>query len=116
MTKKNVYISMYRALDCLYDETQREDLGNYLSEANPYLFIDRNSADPAIFAGFSDYFDSFHNKNDISAEEGYVLVKNYLRSEHMAYYGKFEPLFEDVSLDEWADLCRIVEVEESVQI
>ncbi len=48
MTRKNIYIAMYRALDCLYDESPNEELGEYLSEANPYLFKDMQSDDPAI--------------------------------------------------------------------
>ncbi len=113
MTKKLVFIAMYRALDCLYDETQREDLGNYLSESNPYLFTDRKSADPAVFAGFSNYFDSIYTIDDVSVEEGYSFVKKYLSSEHLSYYGDFVSIFDDISLEEWIDLCSIIENEEA---
>ena len=113
MTKNIVFIAMYRALDCLYDETQREDLGNYLSEANPYLFADRKSADPAVFAGFSSYFDSLYANDNVTAEEGLVFVRKYLRSEHLSYYGDFASLFDDISLAEWTELCGIVADEEA---
>ena len=111
MTKKLVFIAMYRALDCLYDETQREDLGNYLSEANPYLFTDRKSADPAVFDGFSHYFDSLYS-NDITVEESYTFIRKYLNSEHLSYYGYFAPIFNDISMEEWTELCGIVADEE----
>lgn len=113
MTKKLVFIAMYRALDCLFDETQREDLGNYLSEANPYLFTDRKSADPAVFAGFSSCFDSIYTNDAITVEESYTLVRKYLCSEHLSYYGEFAPIFDDISLEEWTKLCEIVADEEA---
>lgn len=113
MTKKLVFIAMYRALDCLFDETQREDLGNYLSEANPYLFADRKSADPAVFDGFSNYFDSFYINDNITVEEGYNFVKKYLSSDHLSYYGNFTLIFNDISLEEWTELCGIIADEEA---
>ncbi len=112
MTKKLVYIAMYRALDCLFDETQREDLGKYLSEANPYSFTDRMSADPAVFDGFNNFFDSLYS-NDITVEESYNFVRKYLISEHLSYYGSFAPIFDDISLEEWTKLCGIVADEEA---
>ena len=72
--KKNVFIAMYRALDCLFDETQREDLGNYLSEANPYLFTDRKSADPAVYAGFSNCYDKYFTDDDITS---FVVLRKF---------------------------------------
>ncbi len=113
MTKKLLFIAMYRALDCLYDETQREDLGNYLSEANPYLFTDRKSADPAVFAAFSHYFDSIYANDEVTVEEAYTFVRKYLNSEHLSYYGNFAPIFDDISLEEWKELCDIVADEEA---
>lgn len=113
MTKKLLYIAMYRALDCLFDETQREDLGSYLSEANPYLFTDRKSADPAVFEGFSNYFDSFYGNDNITVEDGYKFVKKYLCSEHLSYYGEFASTFDDISLEEWTNLCDIIKKEEA---
>lgn len=113
MTKKLLFIAMYRTLDCLYDETQREDLRNYLSEANPYLFTDRKSADPAVFAAFSHYFDSLYTNDDVSVEEAYSFVRQYLNSEHLSYYGNFAQIFDDISLEEWTELCGIVADEET---
>ena len=113
MTKKIVFIAMYRALDCLFDETQREDLGNYLSEANPYLFTDRKSADPAVYAGFSNCYDKYFTDDDITSEKSYSFVRKYLLSEHLSYYGNFAPLFDDISLEEWTELCSIIKGEET---
>lgn len=113
MTKKLLFIAMYRALDCLYDETPIEDLGNYLSEANPYLFTDRKSADPAVFTAFSQYFDSLYANDDVTVEEGYTFVRKYLNSDHLSYYGDFIPIFDDISLEEWTELCDIVTDEET---
>jgi len=96
MNKKLVFIAMHRALDCLYDETKREDLGNYLSEANPYIFTDRESADPAICADFCDYLSEKSSQDDFSPEESYLLVRQYLSSKYLTYYGNFAPIFDDI--------------------
>ncbi len=103
MTQKNIYVAMYRALDCLYNESPNEELGEYLSEANPYLFKDRQSADPAIESEFDEFVDG-----DISPFKAYECVSEYLAQET-----NFSTLFSDISLEERKDLCAIVEEEES---
>lgn len=112
MTQNLVFIAMYRALDCLYDETKREDLRDYLSDANPYLFADRKSADPAVYAEFCNYLSENSPKNDYSPEESYSLVRQYLSSECLSYYGNFISAFDDISMEEWLNLCNIIENEE----
>ena len=88
-------------------------MGNYLSEANPYLFTDRKSADPAVFDAFSHYFDNLYANDDVTVEEGYSFIRKYLNSENLSYYGTFTPIFDDISLEEWTELCSIVADEEA---
>lgn len=91
----------------------REDLGNYLSEANPYIYTDRKSADPAVFAAFSHYYNSLYANDYITVEEAYSFIRKYLYSENLSYYGNFAPIFDDISLEEWTELCGIVADEET---
>ncbi len=101
MTKGKIYIAMYEALECRYDETKNEELMEYLSEANPYIFKDRNSADPVISEDFSEFV-----KEDTEPEKAYGCVTEYLKNKT-----KFSEIFSDISLEEWKELCKIVEKE-----
>ncbi len=98
MNQTNIYIAMFRALDCLYDETKNEELGEYLSAANPYLFKDRMPADKGIWEDFAKIIDS-----EITSENAYNAVKEYLQT-----FTNFATLFEDITIEEWQDLCDIV--------
>ena len=102
MTAKNIYVAMYRALDCLYDEDPFEELGEFLSEANPYLFQDRHAADPAIQKEFDEFV-----RGDLNMADAYECVKQYL-----AKKTQFHDTFSDITLEEWTDLCNIVDQEE----
>ena len=79
----------------------------------PYLFTDRKSADPAVYAGFSNCYDKYFTDDDITSEKSYSFVRKYLLSEHLSYYGNFAPLFDDISLEEWTELCSIIKGEET---
>lgn len=102
MTSKNIFIAMYRALDCLYDEHPFEELGEFLSEANPYLFQDRYAVDPAIQKEFEEFV-----RVDMDTADAYECVKQYL-----AQRTEFYDTFSDISLEEWIDLCNMIDQEE----
>ena len=121
MTKKLLLIALYRALDVLYDEmkdgkhddTNIRGLEDYLAEANPYLFVGRESADPAISAELNKFFDQFYSEDNITPEESYQFIRKYLSSEYTDYYGDLLSLFDDISLDEWVALCQLIEKEQA---
>ena len=108
MNRKLTFIAMYRALDCLYEETPSELLREYLGNANPYIFKDRDSADPAIGSEFADMWTSLHLPDNISDSEAYDFVRKYLKSRT-----EFATVFDDISLAEWQDLCNIIMEEKS---
>ena len=108
VNRKQIFIAMFRAMDCLYDENPSESLGEFLSEANPYLFKDRESADPALILEFYEYMKAYGSAEDETAENAYRIVAGYLKSKG------FEKRFADISIDEWKNLCRIIEDEEGV--
>ena len=108
MNRKLTFIAMYRALDCLYEESPNEIMREFLSEADPYIFTDRESADPAIGVEFADMWINCSLPDDISVSEAYTFVKNYLHK-----YTSFATAFDDISFSEWCDLCDIIVEEES---
>ena len=77
MNRKLTFIAMYRALDCLYEESPNEIMREFLSEADPYIFTDRESADPAIGVEFADMWTNCSLSDDISVSEAYTFVKNF---------------------------------------
>lgn len=107
MNASTIFIAMYRALECLYAEAPTDSLREYVSDMNPYLFKDRNSADPSIKDAF---IQKIHSKNQasLSPEESYQMVCHFLRDDT-----PYEPLFRKISIKEWITLCRMVEKEES---
>ena len=110
MKIKHIFIAMFRALDCLYDETHIDTLREYLSNANPYVFKDRNSADPSIIQDFIGEIAKKYDNSDIDVTMAYTFVKEYLSEKT-----EFAELFSDISIDEWIDLCKIVEGENKTE-
>ena len=111
MKRKYLHIAMYRAIDCICDEQEQPsaELLQFVSDANPYIWEDRTTSDLAI----QEDFDKFMERQNISAEvdesTAYYAVKNFLAEQNP----EFAELFEDISIDEWKDLCDIVTEEEA---
>ena len=57
MTDFELFSLIYFALDAQYDEqkTKDEELGQFLSEINPFLWKEESSADPAYFVEFQQF-------------------------------------------------------------
>ncbi len=62
------------ALDCLDEESQNETMREFLSDANPCIFADRETADHAIGAEFADMWIGSGLPDDISANDTYYFV------------------------------------------
>ena len=105
MNKFELYCMIFYFLDAEYDENKSKALGDFLSGANPFLFTDIGSADPAVYVDFSnkipekitlenslsiasEYIDSLNNDvvslafDDVNQDEWFKCVKEYLLSEH----------------------------------
>ena len=91
MNRKYIFIAMFRALDCLYDEKPSKELGEFLSEANPYLFKDRHSADPAVIEEFNQYVDAHIEEMGDTVKDAYQMVAVYLKDKG------FSNIFSDIS-------------------
>ncbi len=111
MKRKYLHIAMYRAMDCLYDEQEQpsEELLQFVSDANPYIWEDRTTSDPAIQADFDKFMDRQNIGEEVDESTAYYAVKSFLAEQNP----EFAELFADISLDEWKDLCYMVTEEES---
>ena len=52
MTRHDLFCMIFLALDADWDETHDEELGKYLSDANPFLFAGEDSAISDIYTEF----------------------------------------------------------------
>ncbi len=74
MNKFELFSLIFFALDAQWDNAPNDALGNYLSDANPFLFTDIGSADPACY----DDFCKIINKNIIELNDSYKTAKVYI--------------------------------------
>lgn len=73
-----VYKNFFYALDYVYDNYKNKELGNFLSEANPFLFNDEGSADSCIYYEFKKIFLEDNKNEDISEKDVYNWIVKYI--------------------------------------
>lgn len=54
MNTFELYCMVFYMLDATWDESHNKELANYFSSANPFLFADIGSANPAVYKHFCD--------------------------------------------------------------
>ena len=93
---------LYFALDAQYDEqkTKDEELGQFLSEINPFLWKEESSADPAYFVEFQ----QFMKDKQIGDDYGYALALEYLMTEK--FYEGIPQYFSKISKEEWIESAK----------
>lgn len=74
MTKFELFCMIYYVLDACYDQNKNDILRQFLSDANPFLFEDSGSADPAVFEEFCSIVDE-----PIDNMNSYAVAKKYLK-------------------------------------
>lgn len=114
MNKNDIYIAMYRAMDCLYWEAPKEGLLRFVSEANPYLWTNGRSADPWVQHSFDLLFEAKYGERQLSYQEAYDFVCEYLvkmTQKEEVYRAESTDLcevFRGITLPEWIELCKII--------
>ncbi len=79
---------MYKILDEIWENTQAEDLRIYVSDADPFLCDDGESADPVVSEDFNTLFEQKKN-SEIS---NYDFIIYYLENLD-PYYGDIKKYF-----------------------
>ena len=74
MNKFELYCMIFLALDADWDDTQDEELGKFLSDANPFLFAGNVSAIRNIYENFC----VFVGDREITVENSYKIAKEYV--------------------------------------
>ncbi len=80
-----------------WEECKDEQLGQFLSEMNPYLWTDIGSADPAFYSEFLD----FMKDKTIGEDLGYSLVNPYLDT--IEFYPNMKRYLSDIDEETWKD-------------
>ncbi|MBE6913035.1 MAG: hypothetical protein E7473_10975 [Ruminococcaceae bacterium] len=94
------FVYMFYALDAIYDECPDEELGNYLSGLNPFLFDDESSANPAEYEEFEKCcINQFGDKEPV-ASEIYEFCREYLAKNAPE---KAIEAFDKIEKDEWIE-------------
>ena len=97
MTKEpiNIFKLMYLALDKVWQKEKNNLFGLYLAEADPFL-TGKDSADPAVFLGFTTCFEKYGNYESY----GYDFIVKYL-SNLDPYYGDLKHRFLTLTKEEY---------------
>ena len=93
MNRFELFTLIFYALDAVWDESHEEELGKYLSDANPFIFEDIGSAVPAVYDEFCNVIDG-----DITIENSYDKALSYI---HSLDNKQIEEAFAQISRTEW---------------
>ena len=95
----DLYILIFYTLDFYWDKHSGEDLGNFLSGMNPFLFIGEGSAVPDIYINYQ----RFLNGREITIENSYEIACEYIKFLDRNYITE---AFEWVDGKKWEEKCR----------
>lgn len=98
MRKVELFCMMFYALDAQWEENGNRELGDFLSRANPFLFADEGSADPAVYADFCRRI-----PETIPIEKSYEIARGYVQTLGSA---AIADAFSEVDEREWLECTR----------
>lgn len=94
MTLKEAYIYIFRILNKYWYATHDDGLGDILSEMNPFLWKDGNSADPAAWEDWLRVVQTVTSKESITEAEAMKAMISLLKDYHE---------------QGWVDLAKVIE-------
>ena len=95
MKQFELFTMIFYALDAVWNDTKDYELGQFLSGANPFLFLDIGSADPAVYADFQT-----KTPESVEIKESYDVAVEYLKT---LKNDNFVDAFLSISKEEWED-------------
>ena len=98
MRKFELFCLIFYALDALWDKSKSDELGNYLSNANPFLFKDIGSANPEIYESFCKNMPDY-----IPVEGSYTLAIHYIDTLHSSFIANE---FQKIGNRKWEQCAR----------
>ena len=106
MTQFDLFRLIYGVIDSEWKKTRSEDLVEFLSDANPFVWSDIGSADPYIFLEFCKYV----KQEEIPLNESYKIACNYVKflSKHYELYKAVPGAFFKTSEEKWLEYVKIL--------
>ena len=98
MNTFEMFCLIFYALDAVWDTSKNEELGNYLSNANPFLFKDIGSANPEIYESFCKEMPDY-----IHIEDSYALAIHYIDTLNSAF---ISTEFQKIGNSKWEQCAR----------
>ena len=99
MTRFELFCLVFYALDAAWDDSHSKQLGQYLSDANPFLWGGQSSANPAVY----DEFCKSVAQEIISVEDSYDVACGYINTLSGNYVKAVLKAFSTVTKEKWLD-------------
>ena len=101
MNSYRLFVLMYNALDCVYDLSHNQNLGNYLSDLNPFLFEGENSADSYYYEDFKKEFMKLNTDKVYDADIAYRFCLEFIEKENVK---EVTQAFAEFDKKRWTDV------------
>ncbi len=107
VTAHDTFMAMYYALEAATDSYSDQGLQTLVQDCDPFVWKDRLSADPAVWAEFSEAFTAKHGEKPVTAEQARTFCREWLADQaekHEFYAGPLVAAFDSVATPEaWED-------------
>lgn len=101
MNRFELFTLIYFVLDAYYEDEVKtdEELNTLLSDMNPFVWGDLNSADPAMYKHFCEFI----GEQKITLENSLAIAKNYIST---IDYVDVTEAFSEMTDEEWIIPCK----------
>ena len=105
VTAHDAFMAMYYALEAATDNYPDQGLQTLVQDCDPFVWKDRLSADPAVYAEFSESYSATYGEKPVSAEEARDFCRAWLEKQaetHEFYSGPLVAAFDSIATpEEW---------------
>ena len=102
MTQFELFCLTFYALDSVWEISHNEELGQYLSDANPFLWNATTSAVTELYTEFC----AVVPQENISVEESYHVADKYINALAGYYAQGVRDAFSTITPEKWAKSAR----------
>ena len=103
VTVHDAFMAMYYALEAATDDYPDQGLQTLVQDCDPFVWKDRLSADPAVYAEFSEAYSASYGDGRIDAEEARAFCRAWLEKQaeaHEFYAGPLVAAFDSIATPE----------------
>ena len=93
---KPAFLATYQLLDEYFDNNPNEKLGMLLSDMNPYLFTDSDSADPATYNEWEYYAKTAAQGKNLTENSIFQALISFLNHNEEQYGYQTETVVKDI--------------------